>query len=344
MPWACGKRKILMSETPKVSVIIPTHNRAALLPRAVSSVLTQTYGDFELLIIDDASTDDTPQVIAGFSDRRIRSFRQDANQGQSAARNVGIANARGEYVAFLDDDDECVPRRLEEQVALLDAALPDIAIVYGWTERYDDATGERAPDLGSSLSGDVFEFALTGRNITTTQTLLLRTAAAREAGGFPEDLSIGEDPLFIASVAQRHKAACLPKVVCIRHINHGYSRLTATDDLYRSGVDKHLRAHIERFLPELEKRPQLFAAVLRRSAVHSMECGAVRRSVGASLKALRLRPLAAANTGHALRLAKVFIFYVTPISRFRRRVQAVQRALGLRRERTVATMIDRAER
>ena len=329
---------------PKVSVIVTTYNRAGLLPRAVESVMAQTYGDFEVLVVDDCSTDDTPTVIAGFADPRIRAFRHDANRGQSAARNLGITEAQGKYLAFLDDDDEFVPTRLEEQVALLEASPPDTALVYGWMERCDDATGERAGGVGSRFNGDVFEFALTGRNIATTLTILVRTAVAREVGGFREDLAIGEDPFFIACTAQRYKVACLPQVVSVYHVNHAYSRLTAEGDLYRTGVDKHLRAHIERFLPELEKRPRLFADVLRRSAVHSMECGAVRRSVGTSLKALRLRPLAAANIGPALRLAKVFIFYVTPISRFRRRAQAVQRALGLRRERTVAAMIDGAKR
>ena len=96
-------------ENPKVSVIVPTHNRADLLPRAIDSVLAQTYGSYEILIVDDCSSDDTQDVIAGFSDPRIRSFRHDRNRGQSAAVNTGIAHARGGYVGFLDDDDEWLP-------------------------------------------------------------------------------------------------------------------------------------------------------------------------------------------------------------------------------------------
>ena len=121
-------------ETPKVSVIVPTHNRADLLPRAVDSVLAQTYGDYEMVIVDDCSSDNTQDVIAGFSDPRIRSFRHDRNRGQSAAINTGIAHARGEYIGFLDDDDEWLPTKLEGQVALLEASSPTWRwSTAGWT-------------------------------------------------------------------------------------------------------------------------------------------------------------------------------------------------------------------
>ena len=88
-------------ENPKVSVIVPTHNRADLLPRAIDSVFAQTYDDYEIVIVDDWSSDGTQDAIAGFADPRIRSFRHDRNRGQSAAINTGIAHARGEYIGFL---------------------------------------------------------------------------------------------------------------------------------------------------------------------------------------------------------------------------------------------------
>ena len=82
-------------ETPRVSVIVPTYNRADLLPRAIDSVLAQTYGSYEILIVDDCSSDGTQDVIAGFSDPRIRSFRHGRNEGKSAAINTGISHAEG---------------------------------------------------------------------------------------------------------------------------------------------------------------------------------------------------------------------------------------------------------
>ena len=112
-------------ENPKVSVIVPTHNRADLLPRAVDSVLAQTYGNYELVIVDDCSSDDTP----GRDSRLLRPAHTVVHdttetEGKSAAVNTGIAHALGEYIGFLDDDDEWLPKKLEGQVALLDASSP----------------------------------------------------------------------------------------------------------------------------------------------------------------------------------------------------------------------------
>ena len=97
---------------PSISVILNTYNRAAVLPRALESVLAQTHDDFELVIVDDGSTDHTPGVIPRFDDRRVRYVRQ-ANAGLSHARNFGVASSSGHYVTFLDDDDEVLPGWLE---------------------------------------------------------------------------------------------------------------------------------------------------------------------------------------------------------------------------------------
>ena len=113
---------------PKVSVIIPTYNRAEYLGEAIQSVFDQTFEDFEILIVDDGSTDDTQQLVLSFHDPRLRSFYQN-NCGISAARNAAIRSADGEYIAFLDSDDVWLPELLESQVAVLDRR-PEIGLVY----------------------------------------------------------------------------------------------------------------------------------------------------------------------------------------------------------------------
>jgi glycosyltransferase involved in cell wall biosynthesis len=102
---------------PLVSVVIATHDRAELFPRAVASILRQTLQDFELVIVDDASSDATPVVVQELQNRdpRIRSFRTDTNVGPGAARNLGVHHARGTYGAILDDDDLALPERLALQ-------------------------------------------------------------------------------------------------------------------------------------------------------------------------------------------------------------------------------------
>lgn len=121
---------LIAKNNPKVSVIIPTYNRAHLIGRAIKSVLNQTYKDFEIIIVDDGSTDKTEEVVKDFKDERVRYIRREKNKGGSAARNTGIKAARGEYIAFQDSDDEWLPEKLEKQMKAFEAmamAKPVIA-------------------------------------------------------------------------------------------------------------------------------------------------------------------------------------------------------------------------
>lgn len=115
---------------PVVSIIIPTYNRAALLTNAIQSVLSQTYSDFELLIIDDASQDNTQEVVEGFADPRIHYIRHPQNAGECATRNTGLQACQGEYVAFLDSDDEWLPHKLETQLQLFAQSPFSVGVVY----------------------------------------------------------------------------------------------------------------------------------------------------------------------------------------------------------------------
>lgn len=123
---------------PRVTVFIPVFNAERHIAEAIESVLAQSFADFELLIIDDGSTDGTTAVIAKYRvDSRLRVVAYDENRGQSAARNEGLDLAHGEYIAFIDADDRCSPDRLSVQVAYLDSH-PDIAGVGSWMKRIDD--------------------------------------------------------------------------------------------------------------------------------------------------------------------------------------------------------------
>lgn len=123
---------------PKVSVILPTYNRADTIGRAVSSVAKQTFQDWELIVIDDGSTDATPQLKLD-DDPRVRVIRQ-ANAGVAAARNTGIASARGQYIAFLDSDDEWLPHYLDVSIGFLESSKEDQFVS---SEFYKDNTDER---------------------------------------------------------------------------------------------------------------------------------------------------------------------------------------------------------
>ena len=116
---------------PKVSVIIPTYNRAHLLERSIRSVLDQTYQDFELIVVDDGSTDNTEEIVARFGDDRLKYIRRNQSSGSPAApTNTGIKAARGEYMAIQDSDDEWLPGKLEKQMQVFDNASARVGIVY----------------------------------------------------------------------------------------------------------------------------------------------------------------------------------------------------------------------
>src|SRR5215469_600238 len=112
---------------PRVSVVIPLFNRARTIERALASVQRQSFSDLEIVVVDDASSDGGADKIAGL-DPRLRILRHPANRGAAAARNTGINAARGEYVAFLDSDDEWLPAKLTTQLGVLDRGKHDAAV------------------------------------------------------------------------------------------------------------------------------------------------------------------------------------------------------------------------
>jgi len=114
-----------------VSVIIPTYNRSAMIMRAIKSVIAQNYESIEIIVVDDASTDDTKTVVQAIQDNRIQYILRQERGGAAAARNTGIRSAKGEFIAFLDSDDEYLPRRLSAQVQMFETVDKNIGFVFG---------------------------------------------------------------------------------------------------------------------------------------------------------------------------------------------------------------------
>lgn len=124
-----------MSTSPLVSVVIPAHNAGRWLAETIGSVLAQSFDDLELIVVDDASSDDTAAVARAAADSRLRLIQNPGNLGVSATRNNGLAAARGEFVAFLDADDLCLPHRLERQVRFL-KENPEVGLVGSWLKTF----------------------------------------------------------------------------------------------------------------------------------------------------------------------------------------------------------------
>src|SRR5438034_8399752 len=114
----------------RVSVIIPTYNRARYLSDAIRSVVNQTFQDFEIIVIDDCSQDQTRIATDSFKDQRIKYLTHDSNRGEAAARNTGIQKSTGSYIAFLDDDDQWAPEKLQLQIQIFEQSATKVGLVY----------------------------------------------------------------------------------------------------------------------------------------------------------------------------------------------------------------------
>lgn len=217
-----------MRGAPKVTVFIPVYNRARYLPVAVNSILAQTFTDFELLLIDDGSSDGSLELMQRYAaaDPRIRVLTNGRNLGIPGTRNRGLQAARGEYIALLDSDDYAYPSRLAAQVRFLDRH-PDHVQVGSWGS-FMDADGRllrrlrRQPTAAAEVDAELlFRCCLSNRSIMA-RTAVLRTH------GYREDFPRCQDYELHARLAVHHRMANLPAVlVCGRQHPGRYTAQTA---------------------------------------------------------------------------------------------------------------------
>jgi glycosyltransferase involved in cell wall biosynthesis len=203
---------------PAVSVVIPTYNYARFLPRALDSVLRQTVQDFEILLIDDGSTDDTPAVVAPYlADRRLV-YRHTANGGPARARNVGIRLARAPLVAFLDADDAWHPAKLERQLECF-RRDPDLGLVYCQRRWLDDAGRELPFPRPVLYRGHVALDLLRGSVICLSTCVVPRRVLDR-VGLFDEGLTQSEDYDLWLRVAEQYRFDYVNEVLADYRVGH----------------------------------------------------------------------------------------------------------------------------
>lgn len=198
---------------PIVSVIIPTYNSGQYLCEAIDSVFEQTYHNFEILVIDDGSEDNTPELVGLYGDR-VQYMRQE-NAGPSRARNRGILASKGSYTAFLDADDIWLPRKLEKQIELLRKA-PDAALIYSGFTKFDIESDEEVSVLPENISPKNMFDRLLADTIICLSTVVIRTLILKEIGGFEESLKTAEDTHLYLRIARNHKLAAIPEILVRR--------------------------------------------------------------------------------------------------------------------------------
>jgi len=207
-----------------ISVIMPLYNKKPYVQRAIDSVLAQTHKDYELIVVDDGSTDGGGDVVRQYTDPRIRLIAQE-NAGVSAARNRGIAEAKGEWIAFLDADDEWRPTFLER---MMDAGRRfDAAVAVFGDFLCADPANRQAVAIGEErdrppyMVENYFQFFLNHGVGMCSSCLAVRRDAIREVGGFPEGRKIGEDMDTWFRVACFGKVAFVPEVLATYHTGFG---------------------------------------------------------------------------------------------------------------------------
>jgi glycosyltransferase involved in cell wall biosynthesis len=204
------------SGTPRVSVIMTVHNASAFLREAIDSVLAQHFGDWELVIVDDGSTDDSPAILATYRDHRIRTTALTQNIGRLRAVRRAVESARGEYVAILDADDVARPDRLGRQVALLDANA-EVLLVGSWARMIDEA-GTVIGTFHPPVDPDELREVLGWANPMVHSSVIYRAAAAREAGGYPPTMLHSHDCALWMRLAARGTVAILPDELCDQRV------------------------------------------------------------------------------------------------------------------------------
>ena len=230
---------------PKVSVVLPTYNRAHVLARAIDSVLHQTFQDLELIVVDDSSTDGTTELLQSYSSDMIRVIKLNQNVGPSCARNIGIQSARGELVAFQDSDDEWVSEKLQIQVNQMAAVSPGHRTVGASYTRFilkdDGGLLQRivpADDI-TPLDGNIYS-TLLRNNVVDTPTLLVRKEVFDDVGVFDETIERLEDWDLALRIARTYDFAFVDQPLILSHWSaNGVNNRQDPKGMYRI-LSKHL--------------------------------------------------------------------------------------------------------
>lgn len=211
------------ARTPLLSVVIPSYNRGHAIGACIASVLAQTLEDFEIVVVDDASTDDTRERVAAFADPRVRYIAHDRNRGGAAARNTGVRASTGDFIAFLDSDDSWAPRKLERQIALLGERGPEYGLAYTWFIGRD-GEGREVSRSDHSLDGSVTDALLVANRVGTFSSIVVRRDVFERVGGLDEKLRSCQD--WDLSI----RLSRVTKICCVEEYLVSY---------FHNGADKH---------------------------------------------------------------------------------------------------------
>lgn len=270
---------------PLVSVVIPAYNRATLIGETLESVYGQTYEPLEVIVVDDGSSDSLEAALSPYIPRGLRLIRHEVNKGAPAARNTGIAAARGEFVAFLDSDDLWEPEKTARQVEKMLASTLDTALVYSGIRKIDQDgrfLGFKTP----AKKGEIYLDLLAENWIGSTSTALVRASALAHVGGFDTTLRSRQDLDLWLRLAREFRIDFVDAPLVIYRVH---------TDRISSNVDSRIQGYeslLSKYRADIESHSAIHADYLyqigffyRRKGELSTACALFKQSL-----ALRIRP------------------------------------------------------
>lgn len=279
-----------MSEPPAISVIIPTFNRAARLQRAIRSVMAQTWHDLEIIVVDDGSTDATQDVLGSIREPRLIVVRHEANLGSPVARNSGMSVARGQFVAFLDSDDEWLPAKLERQVAVFETSpFPALGAVN--CGLIVDSEGSRPTQAWlPSARGEAYWTFLARREYhdTASMWLIRKRELDRLEGPFDPALRYTQVADLLVRLAKTCEFDYVAEPLVVYH-NHNESPrnehlpIAVRREAYHYYMAKHAES--------LARRPDIHVQLLVMCAARCLGEGMAREARQDLARAVQLAPL-----------------------------------------------------
>lgn len=226
--------------------MIPTHNRPQQVKEAVQSVLDQTYQDFEIIVVDDGLEQRAKGVIASFDNERIRYIQHKRNRGGGAARNTGIKSARGEWIAFLDDDDKWVPKKLEVQMEALKDVPDDVGFCFSAVLKKMENANQRTYIKPAGLH-NYHLLSLTRFKGFLTSTLLVYKKVFDQVGGFDESLPSNQEAELIIRITKKWRGVGINDPLVTQNVRANHNSIGSSLKRRIAGRETVLEKHREEF-------------------------------------------------------------------------------------------------
>ncbi|MGI9533465.1 MAG: glycosyltransferase family 2 protein [Thermodesulfobacteriota bacterium] len=276
-----------------VSVILPTFNRSNFITFSINSLLSQTYKNIEIIVVDDGSTDETEHIIKLFNDSRIRYIKLDDNHGANFARNIGLRNALGEFVTFLDSDDEFMVLKIEKELNVL-LTNKSIGLVYSGLCQYhvDDAKKENLRTTIPKFRGDIYNEILY-RNVIGTPSPLIRKECFEKVGFFDETMKSCQDWEMWIRISKHYKVEYLNEPFMFMCV-HG-NQISTNLEFKIQGMETILN----KYKPYMKDKNKLSSFMRKIGIFHSLNNNK-RQSIIYLSKTIKLFPLNYLNYFHLI--------------------------------------------